>query len=230
MIVLTDIHGCYKSLLALIAQLPKGEPLAFCGDLVDRGPGSMQVVQYAIDNNIPCVKGNHEDMMVKGINECLQDGPIGNFQLWMMNGGFDTMKSYEAYDQITTGRSLSVVDGDAQLPELLKDHVKWMEALPTYLQLLELKNERGQTLLLTHAGANCAFDTTDIMWNRWPPEESKKTFNIFGHTPRSYWKPAMEVPAVTNYYACVDTGCAYGGKLTAIQFPSMKIWQQDNIE
>jgi len=42
-----DVHGCYKTLCALIDRLPRGadSKICFVGDLIDRGNGSFEVVQ-----------------------------------------------------------------------------------------------------------------------------------------------------------------------------------------
>jgi serine/threonine protein phosphatase 1 len=57
-------------------------------------------------------------------------------------------------------------------------------------------------------------------------------FNIFGHTPQRGVR-------IRDFYACIDTGVGYNsdgakregyGIMTALQFPSMKVWTQENIE
>lgn len=230
MYIITDIHGCLKSLEGLIESLPEGE-VAFCGDLVDRGPNSAGVVKFARDCQIPTVKGNHEDMMVKALTECKRGGirMSGDAMLWFRNGGVSTLESYGAMrEEDSQGRIYPEID-PAKWPEQLKDDVAWMASLPTHLEF-DIKNERGQKLFLTHAALNCALNDMDIMWNRLEPTESEETFNVFGHTPRCAWKPDVEKPAITDFYACIDTGCAYGGKLTALSFPDMTVYQVDNLE
>lgn len=205
-ILISDIHGCYKSLLALIAKLPS-KNIVFCGDLIDRGPDSKSVIQYAIDNNIPCIRGNHEQMLLEK-----------NYHIWMLNGGISTIGSY----------GLDPANPDmTKFREIAKEHLEWMEKLPYYLDFPNLKNDRGQYLIMTHAallGPIQAYDKTyDLLWNRRLPVKSKESFNVFGHTP------VME-PFITKYYASIDTGCAYSGKLTALQFPQMKLFHQENID
>ena len=46
-----DVHGCYKTMIALIEKLPKDAEICFLGDLIDRGQNSASVIQYVIDNN-----------------------------------------------------------------------------------------------------------------------------------------------------------------------------------
>ncbi|MCT7603919.1 metallophosphoesterase [Aliarcobacter butzleri] len=60
--IIGDVHGCYKSLIALIDKLPNKEKskICFVGDLVDRGMYSYEVVKFVMENNYDCVLGNHE--------------------------------------------------------------------------------------------------------------------------------------------------------------------------
>ena len=45
MYIIGDVHGCYNTLMELIAKLPKDAKLCFVGDLIDRGPNSKDVVE-----------------------------------------------------------------------------------------------------------------------------------------------------------------------------------------
>ena len=88
MIVISDVHGCYKTLLALIAQLPTDEELCFVGDLIDRGPQSKDVIEFVKSNNHKCVLGNHEDMM----DSAYRSGHPDMDRNWAQNGGQQTME------------------------------------------------------------------------------------------------------------------------------------------
>jgi len=70
-IIIGDVHGCYKTLQALLAKilLNHNEQICFVGDLIDRGPKSKEVVDFVRDRGHLCVKGNHEDMAVKSLND-----------------------------------------------------------------------------------------------------------------------------------------------------------------
>lgn len=92
--ILTDIHGCYQTMLALLDKCPKGREVVFLGDLVDRGPRSKEVVEYAITNGIPTVAGNHEDLMLSHFG--LTDSPY-DAGLWLVNGGGAALKSWDGY-------------------------------------------------------------------------------------------------------------------------------------
>ena len=75
--VIPDIHGCVRTLRALIEQLvipAKDDTLYFLGDFVDRGPDSKGVLDYVMGledqgYNIVALKGNHEEFFVKAWEE-----------------------------------------------------------------------------------------------------------------------------------------------------------------
>ena len=62
--VIGDIHGCFESLQSLLSQIPlKNDDQLWCvGDLINRGPQSLQVLQWAKKNDswVQVVLGNHE--------------------------------------------------------------------------------------------------------------------------------------------------------------------------
>ena len=220
MIVIGDLHGCYKTFLALLEKLPKGEDIYLVGDLIDRGHRSREVIQYLIDHpEIKCVQGNHEGMLLNMVNGVKVD-EFGCYidwgKAWVQNGGSQTLKSYEGYE-IKGNYGCNHIN--MELPE---DHIEYIESLPLYIET--------EDVIISH--------TADIRCN-WTRSFSvypyDKKFHIFGHTI------ARNVRQARNY-ACVDTGAFYTekagysikgkpyGRLTAIQYPSLKIFQQENID
>lgn len=66
-IVVGDVHGCFDELCDLLAKLNyrEGEDvLVLVGDLVNKGPKSVQVVRWARERQVPCVRGNHDDALL----------------------------------------------------------------------------------------------------------------------------------------------------------------------
>lgn len=60
-----DVHGCYDELIALLAQVefdPRSDTLWLTGDLVARGPGSLEVLRYvkSLGDSVRLVLGNHD--------------------------------------------------------------------------------------------------------------------------------------------------------------------------
>ena len=90
-----DVHGCYKTLCALMDRLPRGadSKICFVGDLIDRGEVSFDVVQLAMQRGYAAVMGNHEYRLLQHKDAFLR-GEMPNDPRWFfLNGGAQTFAS-----------------------------------------------------------------------------------------------------------------------------------------
>lgn len=240
-IVISDPHGCYKTLMALIAQLPVGVPITFAGDLVDRGPDSNKIVKFVRDNGYDCVMGNHELMMIQELqiltNYAGLEIPYVNDAegIWSMNGGSATLYSYLTEKVNEMGDIVKTREHDMKT---LKEDLEWMKTLPYYIEYKDLKNDRGQHLLVTHSSAaevwgkhspESAIFQNAVVWDRTNfPAKIDGIYNLFGHTPQQY------KATVKEHFANIDTGAYFKrepyGRMTALMFPDMVIYTQKNVE
>lgn len=204
-----DIHGCsdlLERLLTTIAFDLSSDTLVFMGDYVDRGPNSRRVIDTLIglkatSPNVHCLKGNHEEMLLNYYLEGRGE------QQFYINGGLVTLDSY----------GLTPADARAGrgLPE---SHLDFLRALP-------LVHER-EDYLFVHAGLRPGIplaeqSPADLLWIRYDFIDSAADFGrtvVFGHTP-------LATPLIEANKIGVDTGAVYGGRLTCIELPSMKIHQ-----
>jgi len=230
MLIIGDVHGCFKTLKALIKKCPKDEEICLVGDLIDRGPRSKDVVQFVIDNKYHCVLGNHEDMLL--------DNSFEGFQTWQKNGADQTLKSYKI-------KSLNSKTSNTE-NILFEEHKAWMRLLPLYLLFEKVIDDKGNKLLVTHSSAakvwkwreeeseHNYYFKDNIIWQRnYNPKKIDGIFNVFGHTP-------VKEPVIKEHFAFIDTGCVFNGyeeqgvkfigKLTALRFPQMEVYQQDYID
>jgi serine/threonine protein phosphatase 1 len=224
--IIGDVHGCLKTLKALIKKIPKGGRVVLTGDLIDRGPNSRGVVQYIIDNEYLCVLGNHEDFMLDGRR---------SYRDWMRNGGYETLESYGFKDadyEPNNEKNLKLLKYKRILA-----HRDWMGKLPIYLLFDDIVNEKGEKLLVSHSSASKAWVMDEeerknsysyfkdlIIWGRdYSPTPIPGIYNVFGHTP---------VEKVVSKSGCsfIDTGAVFKNKLTALHFPSMETIVQDFID
>lgn len=63
LLLVGDIHGHYKEFRKLLQKMKfdkKTDHLLVLGDFISKGPDSLKVLDYLIDNNIDCILGNHE--------------------------------------------------------------------------------------------------------------------------------------------------------------------------
>jgi len=200
-----DIHGCFDELQSLLAvydsvSMGRRARFVFVGDYVDRGPDSSKVVDFLIENQLReknrfiCLRGNHEDLLIRAAREDRTDRDLMN---WWANGGEQTLDSYGVNDP----------------SELPAEHLAWINSLPLTFA------EHGR--LFVHAGIRPGVSISDqaehdLMWIREPflsSEASYGTFVIHGHTPTESRLPDLR-PNRLN----IDTGACFGGALTGALF------------
>ncbi len=65
LIVIGDVHGCLNELKLLLHQCEycyhNNDRVLLLGDLVNKGPYSAEVIQFARENNFFSIRGNHDD-------------------------------------------------------------------------------------------------------------------------------------------------------------------------
>ncbi len=225
--VIGDIHGNLEKLVALLEKLPEDVKRIYSvGDLIDRGSDSKGVVQLCIDRDIKAVRGNHEDMFLDILNGT-KEYDNGTFE---MNGGDKTIESYGGTCIRTdAGYGYSNYVSECEIPE---DHKKYIESMPIFIET--------DDFILSHAGihpmrvggygvekwdSGSDKSNMDLMWNRDGLANTKK-LQIIGHTPQNevaFKKIGEDVKSVN-----VDTGCAYGNKLSALILPTMEIVSANN--
>ena len=131
-----DVHGCHKTLCALIDSLPRGtdSKICFVGDLIDRGEGSFEVVQLAIQRGYAAVMGNHEYRLLQHKNAFLRGETPSDTRWFYLNGGAQTFASYT---KASRAQKLA--------------HIEFLSNLPLYLELAEFKNAQGRRLVASHS-------------------------------------------------------------------------------
>ncbi len=200
-----DIHGCADELEALLGALPlaRGDTLVFVGDYIDRGPAVRAVVDLLLDvrarGELTTVflRGNHEDMCLAWLG---RGGLYG--ESWMMNGAAATLRSYGVPPGLE-GEMAAAFFPDAHLDFLTR-------LTPWFIE---------DRFLVVHAGIRpgrplALQETEDLLWIRDEFIRSSHDLPytvVFGHTPR------REILVDLPYKVGIDTGCVYGGRLTATE-------------
>ena len=208
-----DIHGMREKLEELIDRLPlqPADQLIFIGDYVDRGPDPAGTVEYLtqLQERQPCIflMGNHEAMFLAFLG-WRGDNYFGG-EAFLQNGGETTLDSYAYFQEAK----------EFKLPE---HHEK-------FYRELKLWHMEGEYLFV-HAGlsreALCLSDplyaikrerARDLLWQRTTADlpHSLGVTVVYGHTPM----PDMQVRWNIPYSIGIDTGCVYGGELTALRLP-----------
>lgn len=206
--VIGDIHGCFGQLCALMDKIPinfSRDQLIFIGDYIDRGSGSIEVVDYLIDlkKQLPgtlFLKGNHEDMLVNYL-----DG--SDRYTYLLNGGQRTLDAYLNY---------SNNPGGYPVPSA---HLEFFNSLQLYYQT--------DNYIFVHAGLRKKVPLEsqkkmDLLWIRDEFIYSDFDFGkrvIFGHTP-------FKEPLVQTNKIGIDTGAVYGNRLTCVQLPEIDFFSE----
>jgi serine/threonine protein phosphatase 1 len=205
-----DIHGCLGKLRPLIQNInadPENDIIVFIGDYIDRGSAAREVVDYVIGltaeyKNVVCLLGNHEYMFLRyldGLDE----------EMYLSNGGSVTLFAY------AVSLSETPQERKAKIP---REHLKFFESL--------LPHYETDNYLFVHAGLKPGLILSrqtihDLLWVRHEFIDTDYDFGkmiVFGHTPLSY-------PLIMPNKIGIDTGAAFGGKLTCVELPAVKIYQ-----
>ncbi len=210
-IIITDIHGCLRELDELLETvgLDTGKDfLIFLGDMMDRGPDCWGVfrrfaaLKEALGERMVLIMGNHEDMLLHAFS----DETV--YARWMRNRGDITLSSFAAQGSD------------------VREHYPWFEQMRPYYERPEY--------VCVHAGLvkeNPADNSLhDLIWDRRMADGApyRGKLVIYGHTPRSHviYRDAegngrfLEPNTPFSLPECgsigLDTGCVYGGKLSAL--------------
>ena len=96
-----DLHGMYTLYEKICTKLNPEDKVIFLGDAGDRGPNGWKLIRAILDNpQWIYLKGNHEDMLIKAIDE-IQDFEYGLYGeaclLAQCNGGKQTIEDWIKY-------------------------------------------------------------------------------------------------------------------------------------
>ena len=187
----TDLHGRYDIFKQIMNFVKPEDKLICLGDSVDRGPHGMKILKEALNNpQIKYLKGNHEDMMARVIDELLE-GHVGRYASnWLYgNGGDATWETIQYYSDDT-----------------LKGWARILHRLPLKYEFM---NAQGQLIICEHAGyspCDIPHRSHDPLWDRahfydewgeccyWSEDNNgaeveyspENVFLIHGHTPVQY--------------------------------------------
>ena len=215
-LVISDIHGHYEEFEQLLNNWNKQDKLIILGDLIDRGPNSLRVIDKVMalkeiyGELVTFIKGNHEDMLLNYLQN-----PIEKRENYYINGGKETMQNF-----LAPLSSLLIDSNEDEVNYVLSHYqsqLQFLSEAPLYQIIGDI--------LFTHAGFNSQFDTLeqtterDFIWIRKHYLTTNQTpfINVFGHTPTKYIHDSNDIwISDDKRYIAIDGGCYMSGQLNAV--------------
>ena len=225
--IIGDVHGCYDELHELLQSLgyeidvdstgghsrvthPSGRKAVFVGDLVDRGPKTPEVLRLVMGSvaagTAYCVAGNHDAKLVRKLR---------GRDVKLTHGLAESMQQLEAQTE-------EFRDQVARFLDKLVSHYVFDAGrlVVAHAGLREEMHGRGSAVVRSFALYGETTGETDeyglpVRYN-WAADYRGRATVVYGHTPVPYaeW---------LNNTICVDTGCVFGGKLTALRYPEREL-------
>lgn len=219
-VVIGDVHGCIEELnelLKLIQYNSNQMRLVFLGDLLDRGPSPIECVRRVKELGAECIMGNHEEKHLR----------------WHKHE-----KNKERTGKANPMKPMSLADATANAG-LSNSDWTWLKSLPVKLDL-------GYNWWAVHAGCEPRFTlakqpTAQIMRVRyvdangiaralnpdmsqpegtvyWTEQWRGPENIIYGHCVHDLKNPRHDYSPYRSHCLGIDTGCCFGGHLTAALF------------
>jgi protein phosphatase len=221
--VIGDVHGCYDELALLLDRLgyeitadgtaashPAGRTAVFVGDLVDRGPATPAVLRLVMGmtaaGSALCVAGNHEAKLVRALRG--RNVTVGH-------GLAESLAQLAAAADGFVAEATAFMDG--LLGHLVLDDGKLVVAhagLPAAMHGRASAAVRAFALYGDTTGETDEYGLP--VRYPWAEDYRGRAMVVYGHTP-------VPEPEWVNGTICVDTGCVFGGKLTALRYPEREL-------
>jgi len=201
-----DIHGCAQALSKILKQIDPqpADTIVTLGDYVNRGPETRGVIEQlrALRDRCQLVTllGNHDEVLLD-----ILDGRVESLRL-MRAGGQQTIDSYRP------GGSF------ADIPS---EHIAFLRACRLHFET--------ETHLFAHGCYDpnrplAETDGTTLLWQRLEPPYPAPHYSgkraVVGHTAQRNYQ-VLDL----GHVLCIDTGCCYGGALTAIDVATNELMQ-----
>ncbi|HZH35587.1 MAG TPA: polynucleotide kinase-phosphatase, partial [Pyrinomonadaceae bacterium] len=224
--IIGDVHGCFDELCELLGKLgyritqkadgffdvenPSNRKAVFVGDLVDRGPNSPDVLRLVMnmvrEEKAVCVPGNHDAKLHKYLS---------GRNVTVSHGLAETIEQLKKETEEFKTDVAGFIDG--LVSHYVFDDGKLVVA---HAGLKENLQGRGSGRVRDFALYGETTGETDefglpVRYN-WAADYRGKASVIYGHVP-------TPEPEWLNNTICIDTGCVFGGKLTALRYPEREL-------
>ena len=195
-IAIGDVHGCAEEFAELLQAIApnKADRLIQLGDLINRGPDSRGVIGLAREYHVEAILGNHELRILRALRQrkptLLKDYDLATIQQ-LHRKDWDYLEKLPSHIYLKKQNTVCVHGGF--LPK-----IPWNEQSIDTITSIQVITKAGQAA--KHSDAPDA--------PAWAESWHGNPFVVYGHTPHAN---VFERPGSIG----IDTGCVYGGHLTA---------------
>lgn len=226
--IIGDVHGCFEELVELLLKLgyeidetkkskygykvknPRGRRVVFVGDICDRGPQIVKsfrlVMTMVEENQALMILGNHEAKLIKKLN---------GRHVQVTHGLENTMEELEKEPKAFVDEVHRFLE---QLPiQLVLDQGRLIVAHAGLPEKYHGKSAPSITRFALYGDVSGKRDEHGLPIRRdWSLNYRGDAIVVYGHVPR-------EEPYISNNTYGIDTGCVFGGYLTALRYPEMEL-------
>ena len=221
--VIGDIHGCHAELTALLRRLgyavaddgvtvtaPEGRRVVFLGDYGDRGPDTPAVLKLVMAmagaGTAICLPGNHDIKLVRKLK---------GRDVQITHGLSETLEQLKP--ESDEFRDLARDFLDRLVSHLVLDGGRLVVAHAGMKQDYQGRSSarvRDFALFGETTGENDEFGLPRR--TQWARDYRGDATVVYGHTP-------VAEPEWINHTINIDTGCVFGGRLTALRWPEREL-------
>ncbi len=215
-----DVHGCLPELLALLERLgyridgeritpAPGRTAVFLGDLTDRGPDSAGVLRRVMalvaSGAALCVPGNHDEKLLRA---------LAGRAVRPLHGLDETLAQLDAAGSAFQAQVRAFLEG---LPDhLVLDGGRVVAAHAGLPGRYHGRSSGRVRRFALYGDVDGTRDELGLPVRRdWGAGYRGQAIVVYGHTP-------VAAPRWVNRTVDIDTGCAFGGHLTALRYPELE--------
>jgi len=224
--IIGDIHGCFDELVELFKELgykvstqpdgntivepPQGRKAVFVGDFVDRGPKVTEVLRLVMgmqeSDTALCIPGNHDVKLVRALR---------GRNVKRTHGLAESLSQLEEESVEFKAQIVEFLDG--LVSHYVLDNGKLVVAHAGMKEELQGRASGRVREFALYGETTGETDEFGLPIRRnWADEYRGSAMVVYGHTP-------VVEPQWVNRTINIDTGCVFGGKLTALRYPEREL-------
>ena len=219
--IIGDVHGCFEELRALLTKLgytcegttvtpPDGRKAIFLGDLVDRGPNTPNVLRLVMGmvsaGTALCIPGNHDVKLLRKLR---------GKEVQVTHGLAETLAQLQDEPPDFSGQVQLFLD--SLVSHYVLDDRRLVVAHAGMKQEMQGRGSGKVREFALYGETTGETDEFGLpIRYPWAQQYRGESTVVYGHTP-------VPLPEWLNHTINIDTGCVFGGSLSALRYPEREI-------